>query len=133
MEVIFANNRRKVVLRYALAGSGHGLELREADWVVDALFEEVEFGFADSHLAVESKEAFSGVVEGFEADRFESEVLGVTPQHVKRLLFAFLGVLGIHVVGVASSFEADNLLSAFVKIGVEKDEILERGHVVNFV
>ena len=74
MEVIFPDDGGEVILGHPLPGSCHSLELCEPRWVVHALLEEVKLRLAHSHLAVESEQAFSGVIEGLEADRFEGQV-----------------------------------------------------------
>ena len=56
---------------------GEGLELSKGFGVVDALFEEIDVGFAYSHLPVHLEEAFSSIIKGFIADGLKLEILRV--------------------------------------------------------
>ena len=60
---------------------------------MDALLEEVELGLADSQQAIHLEEALTGIIEGFEADGFEGEVLRMAAKQVEGLFLGDLGVL----------------------------------------
>ena len=121
MEIVFPNDGGEVVFGDTLAGSCHWLELGEAFRVVDALFKEVEFRFAHSHLAVKSEQALSGIIEGLQAHWLKSEVLRMTPEHIERLCLTLFRVLLVHIGAVTLVLVLDYLFPALVEINVKED------------
>ena len=75
MEVILPDDCGEIVLWHSLSWSCHSLKLGKSFWVMNALLEEVELGFTNSHLAVKSEKALSSIVESFEANWLEGEII----------------------------------------------------------
>ena len=74
-EVVLSDDGGEVVLWFTLDGGSHALELLKADWIVNALLEEVKFRLTHSQEAIHLEEAFSCVVERVKADWFEGETI----------------------------------------------------------
>ena len=132
MEVILLDDGCKIIFWYSLSRSCHSLELSKSLWIMDTFFEKVKLWFTHSHLSIKSEKAFSGIIEWFETNWLESEVLRVASQHIESLLLAFLGMLRGHVVRVSLIFISNNLLPALVKVNIREDQVLNCWNVIHF-
>lgn len=75
MEVVLAENSREVVLRLSLNWSSKCLESCEGLWIMDALFKEIEFRLAHSHLPIHLEHALTSIIKWIEADWLELQIL----------------------------------------------------------
>ena len=71
IEVVLFHDSREIRADVALNWSSHLLEVCKLLRIVDAFFEEVNLWFAYMHLVVHSEEAFTCLVERFQADWLE--------------------------------------------------------------
>lgn len=65
-EVVLSNDGCKVVLGSGLWRCGKSLEFFESNRVVSALLKQVKLWLANSHLAIQFKEAFSCIIESLQ-------------------------------------------------------------------
>jgi len=139
-EIVLFDLHREPVFGLALCGRRELSELCVALWVVHALLEQVQFGFAYAQLSVHFEKALARVVKGLQAHGLKLQVLRVATEQVKRFGLGLLGVALGHVGGGPFVFVANDLLSALVEVHVEEDHLLDGGHVehafqveINFV